>query len=107
MAALFNRLDKTVRSWDNHIERRAVKLDVDYHMNQMFFSIIPRKGRLIIGLCMPYENLNDERHLTEYKNAVGWGGTRIEVPLYPDSSDDDIDYVLGLVRQSYEDQLDE
>ena len=107
MAALFNRLDKTVRSWDNHIERRAVKLYVDYHMNQMFFSIIPRKGRLIIGLCMPYENLNDERHLTEYKNAVGWGGTRIEVPLYPDSSDDDIDYVLGLVRQSYEDQLDE
>lgn len=62
---------------------------------------------MVIGLVMPYEHLRDERNLAEYKAVQGWGGTRTEVTLYPDSSEDDINYVLGLARQSYEDQLDE
>lgn len=107
LSELFHRIDGTIRSWDPHIERRPVKLYVGYHHNQMFVSVIPRRGRLVIGLVMPYEHLRDERNLAEYKAVQGWGGTRTEVTLYPDSSEDDINYVLGLARQSYEDQLDE
>lgn len=107
LAELFRHIDGVIRSWDPHIERRAVKLYVGYHHNQMFASVIPRRGRLVIGLMMPYEHLRDERKLAEYKATQGWGGTRTEVALYPNSPKEDVDYVLGLVRQSYEDQLDE
>lgn len=107
LSKLFCYLDETIRSWDSHIECRAVKLYVGYHYNQMFVSIIPRKGRLVVGLIMPYEHLRDERGLTKRKATQGWGGAQTEAALYSGSSKADIDYVLGLVRQSYEDQLDE
>lgn len=107
LAGLFKRVDETVRAWDPHIIRRAVKLYVGYHRNIMFLSVIPRKGRLVIGLVMPCDHLRDERKMVEVKSTVGWGGTRFEVPLYPDSPESDIEYVLDLARQSYEDQLDE
>lgn len=106
LAGLFRRIDETVCAWDGNIVRRPVKLYVGYHQNTMFLSIIPRKGRLVIGLVMPYDHLHDERRMVEVKSTVGWGGTRFEVPLYPDSSESDIEYVLDLARQSYEDQLD-
>ena len=107
MAETFRYVDSTIRSWDPHIERRTVKQYVGYHDNQMFALVISRKERIIIGLAMPFEHLHDERQLVECRDSRGWGGVRIEVSLYPSSSKEDVEYVLNLVRQSYEDQLDE
>lgn len=104
---LFHRIDGTVRSWDEHIERRVTKRYVGYNLDQMILSVIPRKDRLGIGLTIPYEDLHDERGLAIRKDSRGEGSNLCEVPLYPGSSESDISYALGLARQSYENQLDE
>ena len=66
-------------------------------------DVVPQAKRLRLSLNMPYAEINDPRKLTRDITDVGrWGNGDVEIGL---SSIEELPYVMGLVRQSFEKQI--
>ena len=66
--------------------------------------MVPQKARLRLSLNIPLEALHDERGLAWDVSGKGhWGNGPTEVALDEDS---DFGYIIGLVRQALEFQMD-
>lgn len=66
-------------------------------------DVVPQARRLKLTLNMPFANINDPKNLCRDVTKVGHYGTGdVELGL---KSIDELPYVMGLVRQSYERQL--
>jgi predicted transport protein len=58
---------------------------------------------LRLSINMKFADINDPRHICKDVSNLGrWGNGDVEVGL---SSADDLPYVIGLVRQSFERQM--
>jgi uncharacterized protein with ParB-like and HNH nuclease domain/predicted transport protein len=102
---LFNAFRKEVLALDPCVTEEFLKRYVAYKAETNFVDIIPQAKRLILMINMPFPEINDPKGLCKDVTGLGrWGNGDVEVNL---KSVEELPYILGLVRQSYERQMGE
>ena len=88
---------------DPCVSEEFLKLYVAYKAETNFVDVVPQAKRLRLALNMPFAEINDPKGLCKDVTGLGrWGNGDVEVGL---KSIDELPYVMGLVRQSYERQM--
>ncbi|MDQ6909491.1 MAG: DUF262 domain-containing protein [Actinomycetota bacterium] len=101
--ALFEALRTELLALDPCVTEEFLKLYVAYKAETNFVDVVPQASRLRLSLNMQFHELYDPRGMAEDVTNLGrWGNGDIQVAF---SSLDDMPYVLGLVRQSFEKQM--
>lgn len=100
---IFEAFRKEVLALDPNVTEEFLKLYVAYKAETNFVDVVPQAKRLSLTLNMLYPEVNDPRGLTRDVSKLGrWGNGDVEVGL---SSLDELPYVIGLIRQSFEKQM--
>ena len=87
-----------------YLWREFLKVYVAYKAESNFVDVIPLKSKLCLSINIPLGELIDPLSIARDVSTIGrWGTGSYEVDLDEDS---DFDYVLGLIRQAFEHQLD-
>jgi uncharacterized protein with ParB-like and HNH nuclease domain/predicted transport protein len=103
MRALFDILSTELLALDPCVTEEFLKLYVAFKAETNFVDVVPQAARLRLSLNMKFHELDDPRGVAKDVTNLGrWGNGDIEVGL---SSQEDLPYVLGLVRQSFEKQM--
>jgi uncharacterized protein with ParB-like and HNH nuclease domain/predicted transport protein len=103
--ALFEKLDSAVMAFNPNVTRHALKQYVAYKAETNFVDVVPQKSKMTLSINVPFGDLVDPRSLARDVSKISrWGNGDYEASL---DEATDFDYILGLVRQSYERQLDE
>lgn len=101
---LFEQFRKEVLSLDPAVNEEFLKLYIAYKAETNFVDVIPQATRLLLSINIPFQELNDPRELARDVTNLGrWGNGDSEVIL---DSSDDLPYVLNLVGQAFERQMD-
>jgi predicted transport protein len=80
-----------------------LKLYIAYRLETNFVDIVPQKSRLRLSLNMKFHDLDDPLRLCKDVTNIGrWGNGDVEIGV---KTQDEIPYVMGLIRQSLERQL--
>lgn len=102
---LFEALRKRILNLDASVREEVKKLYIAYKTTTNFVDIVPQKSRLRLSLNMQFDEINDPEGKCKDVTELGrWGNGDIEVGI---SSQDEIEYTLFLVRQSFEKHTDE
>lgn len=100
---VFEVFRKEVVALDPCVTEEFLKLYVAYKAETNFVDVIPQAKRLRLSLNLPFSEINDPKGLCRDVTGLGrWGNGDVEVVL---ASLDEVPYVLGLVRQSFERQM--
>jgi predicted transport protein len=103
MREVFEAFRKEVLALDPCVFEEFYKSCVAYKAETNFVDVVPQAKRLKLMLNMPFAEINDPKNLCRDVTQVGhYGSGDIQVSL---KSIDELPYVMGLVRQSYERQL--
>lgn len=103
MREIFEALRKAVLALDACVTEEFLKLYVAYKAETNFVDVVPQMRRLRLSLNMPFNEIDDPRGLcADVTNLARWGNGDVEVGL---SSLDDLPYVMGLIRQSFDRQM--
>lgn len=82
-----------------------LKLYIAYKAETNFVDVVPQARRLRLSLNMPFHAIDDPKGLCRDVTHLGrWGNVCVEVHL---STHEELPYVMGLVRQSFERQMDD
>jgi uncharacterized protein with ParB-like and HNH nuclease domain/predicted transport protein len=100
---VFQELRKRILNLDasaqEEIKRRYIAYKVD---GSNFVDVIPQRKKLLLSLKLAANVINDPNGVCRDVSEVGrWGNGITEAPV---SSLNDIDYAMGLVKQSFEGQ---
>ncbi len=100
---LFDALRKEILELDPCIYEEYLKLYVAYKAETNFVDVVPQAKRLRLSLNMPFSEIDDPKGLcTDVTNLGRWGNGNVEVGL---SCLDELPYVMGLIRQSFDRQM--
>lgn len=100
---VFEAFRKQVLALDPTVTEEFLKLYVAYKAETNFVDAVPQKNRLRLSLNMPFPDINDPKGIARDVTNLGrWGNGDVELSL---SSMDELPYVMGLVRQSFERQM--
>ncbi|MBU2048294.1 MAG: DUF262 domain-containing protein [Gammaproteobacteria bacterium] len=100
---LFDALSKEILELDPCIYEEYLKLYVAYKAETNFVDVVPQARRLRLSLNMPFSEIDDPKGLcTDVTNLGRWGNGDVEVGL---SSLNELPYVMGLIRQSFDRQM--
>jgi predicted transport protein len=100
---VFEAFRKEVLALDPCVTEEFLKLYVAYKAETNFVDVVPQAKRLLLTLNMLFADINDPKGLSKDVTGLGrWGNGDVLVGL---SSIDELPYVMGLVRQSYERQM--
>jgi uncharacterized protein with ParB-like and HNH nuclease domain/predicted transport protein len=102
---LFEAFRKSVLALDPCVNEEFLKHYVAYKAETNFVDLVPQKKQLRLTLNMPFAEIRDTKGLC--KNITGtnhWGNGDVVVGL---KSIDDLAYVMSLVRQSFDRQMNE
>ena len=103
MQPVFDMFRKEVLSLDQCVSEEFLKLYVAYKAETNFVDIIPQKGRLLLSINVPFHDLDDPRGLARDVTNLGrWGNGYAEISL---GNEEELSYVMGLVRQAFERQI--
>lgn len=103
MRPLFETFRKEVLALDPCVSEEILKLYIAYKAETNFVDVVPQLGRLRLVLNMHFHELHDPRGLArDVTNIRRWGNGDVEVGL---SKPEELPYVMGLVRQSFEKQM--
>jgi uncharacterized protein with ParB-like and HNH nuclease domain/predicted transport protein len=104
MAPVFDAFRKAVLALDPVVTEEFLKLYVAYKAETNFVDVVPQKSRLRLSLNLAFHEINDPRGICKDVSNLGrWGNGDVEVGL---SQLDDLPYIMGLVRQAFEKQMD-
>lgn len=105
MAELFQAFRREVLALDPCVSEEFLKLYVAYKAETNFVDVVPQKSRLRLSLNMKFHEIHDPRGMCKDVTNLGrWGNGDVEVAL---SREEDLPYVMGLVRQAFEKQMGE
>jgi len=105
MREVFEASRKEVLALDPCVSEEFFKPYVAYKAETNFVDVVPQAKRMKLTLNMPFAEINDPKSLCRDVTQVGhYGNGDVEVGL---KSLDELPYVMGLVRQSYERQMGE
>ena len=100
---LFEAFRKEVLALDPAVSEEFLKLYVAYKAETNFVDVVPQAKRLRLSLNMPFADINDPRSMCKDVTGVGrWGNGDVEVGF---TSLEELPYIMGLVRQSFERQM--
>jgi uncharacterized protein with ParB-like and HNH nuclease domain/predicted transport protein len=100
---LFEAFRKEVLALDPCVTEEFLKLYIAYKAETNFVDVVPQAKRLRLALNMAFPDINDPKGICKDVSGLGrWGNGDVEVGL---SSLDELPYVMGLVRQSFERQM--
>ena len=103
MHELFQAFRKQVLALDACVTEEFLKLYVAYKAETNFVDVVPQAKRLRLSLNMTFPEINDPKGMCKDVSGLGrWGNGDVEVGL---TSREDLPYVMGLVRQSFEKQM--
>lgn len=100
---LFGVFRKELLALDPVVSEEFLKLYVAYKAETNFVDIVPQAKRLRLSLNMPFADIIDSRSLCRDVTNVGrWGNGDVEVDF---TALEELPYIMGLVRQSFERQI--
>lgn len=103
MRQLFEDFRREVKALDACVTEQFLKLYVAYKAETNFVDVVPQAKALRLSLNIDPQELSDPRQMVVDVTELGrWGNGNSEVKL---SEAEDMQYVLGLVRQSLNRQL--
>jgi uncharacterized protein with ParB-like and HNH nuclease domain/predicted transport protein len=103
MWELFDLLRKAVVALDPCVSEEFLKLYVAYKAETNFVDVVPQAKRLRLAINMPFHELDDPKGIClDVTNLGRWGNGDVEVGI---ASKEDLPYVMGLVRQSFDRQM--
>ena len=103
MRDVFEALRREVLALDPCVSEEFYKPYVAYKAETNFVDVVSQAKRMKLTLNMPFSEINDPKQLCRDVTIVGhYGNGDVEVGL---KSLDELPYVMGLVRQSYERQM--
>jgi predicted transport protein len=94
---------KQVLALDPCVTEEYLKLYVAYKAETNFVDVVPQAKRLRLSLNMEFAEITDPKGICRDVTGLGrWGNGDVEAAL---SSVEELPYVIGLVRQSFERQM--
>ena len=100
---LFDAFRTEVLALDPCVTVEFLKLYVAFKAETNFVDVVPQAKSLRLSINMKFPDISDPRGICKDTSSVGrWGNGDVEVKV---STFDEISYVIGLVRQSLEQQL--
>ncbi|MBP7795707.1 MAG: DUF262 domain-containing protein [Elusimicrobiales bacterium] len=101
---VFEAFRKEVLALDSCVTEEILKLYVAYKAEINFVDVVPQATGLKLFLNIAFHEISDPKKICRDVSGVGhWGNGDVEVGL---SSLEELPYVMGLVRQSFEKQMD-
>lgn len=102
---LFEILRKHIMNLDAIVTEDILKLYIAFKAITNFVDVIPQKDRLKLSLNIPFNEINDPKGICKDVTGLGrWGNGDVEVIL---SNKEELSYMMSLVRQSFERQVNE
>ena len=103
MRELFNALRQSILALDSCVVEEYLKLYVAYKAETNFVDIVPQAKRLRLSLNMRFDEIDDPKGMCVDVTELGkWGNGDVMVSL---SSFEELPYVMGLIRQSFDCQM--
>jgi predicted transport protein len=103
MSDLFEALRKSILALDPCVTEEFLKLYVAYKAETNFVDIVPQAKRLLFVLNLGINDIEDPKKLCRDISGIGrWGNGDVEIGL---SNEQELPYVLGLIRQSFDHQM--
>lgn len=100
---LFHLLEERVKSIDSRITFEVKKYYLAFKMNSNFLDVVPQKSRLRLMLDIAIEDVNDPQGIClDVRGKGRWGNGETQVSLY---GIEELDYVMTLVKQAYDNSL--
>lgn len=100
---LFESIRRQILALDPCVYEEILKRYIAYKAETNFVDIIPQAKQLRLILNLSYTELKDPRGICRDVSNLGrWGNGDVEVHL---KSEEELPYVMGLVRQAYEKQM--
>ena len=99
---MFNKLRAKILAIDPTITEQFNKYYITFRTTDEsnFVAIVPQKSRLRITLNIPSEDLRDSRGICSNIEDLGyWGGG--QRTLFGFNNLDDLDYVIDLIKESF------
>lgn len=101
---LFDALSQEVMNMDAGVTREVLKLYIAFKAETNFVDVVPQKSRLRLTLNLPFPELVDPNAMARDVTEIGrWGNGDVEVGF---SDLSELPYVMGLIRQAFEKQMD-
>lgn len=103
MRELFGLFREAVLALDPCVSEEFLKLYVAYKAETNFVDVVPQAKRLRLAINMPFHEIDDPKGIClDVTNLGRWGNGDVEVGI---ATKDDLPYVMGLVRQSFDRQM--
>lgn len=103
MRDLFELFREAVLALDPCISEEFLKLYVAYKAETNFVDVVAQSKRLLLTINMPFHEIDDPKGIcVDITNIGRWGNGNISVGL---ATKDELPYILGLVRQSFDYQM--
>ena len=103
MRELFETLRKSILALDPCVNEEFLKLYVAYKAETNFVDVVPQAKRLLLVINLSIDDLKDPKGLCRDISTIGrWGNGDVEIGL---STVDELPYVMGLIRQSFDRQM--
>lgn len=103
MRELFEALRKSILALDPCVNEEFLKLYVAYKAETNFVDVVPQVKRLLLVLNLGIDDIEDPKGLCrDISNLGRWGNGDVEIGL---STVDELPYVMGLIRQSFDHQF--
>lgn len=100
---LFEAFRKEVLALDPCVSEEFLKYYVAFKAETNFVDVVPQAKRLRLSLNMPFPEIEDPKGICRDITKIGrWGNGDVEVGI---ASLDELPYLMGLVRQSFERQM--
>lgn len=104
MHELFEQFRKHVLNLDSSVTEEILKLYVAYKSATNFVDVVPQASRLRLSLNMHFDEIDDPEGICiDVTNKGRWGNGDVEVPL---SDASQLPYVMKLVRQAFDRQME-
>lgn len=105
MLKLFEQLRTRICNLDSSVREEFKKLYIAYKATTNFVDIVPQKSRLRLSLNLAFHEINDPRGICKDVTNLGrWGNGDVEVGI---SSIEELDYIMSLIKQAFEKQIEE
>ncbi len=100
---LFNKLREKILALDSDLVYEEIKkLYIAYKAKTNFVDIVPCEDKLKLVINMRYNDINDPKGICRNIEKIGkWGNGDVDVSIF---SEDQIDYVMSLIKQSFDKQ---
>lgn len=100
---LFQEFRKRVLDLDPCVVEEFKKLYIAYKAETNFVDVVPQVTCLRLSLNMQFSEIDDPRKICEDVTNLGrWGNGDVQVKL---KKEEDLNYIIGLVRQSLDKQI--